>query len=83
MRECRLKGSYGWERDRRCCRLTVVATEGEAAALWQMLRLEGIRCADRVADTYGEGGSLEFGAWREILVSATDLVRARELLPPS
>ena len=40
-----------------------------------LLRSEGIKCADRMAD------SIESNAgWREILVSEPDLASARELL---
>lgn len=55
--------------------LTVVASQGEADVICSLLRSEGIKCAERMAD------SLETsGGWREILVSESDLASARELL---
>ena len=55
--------------------LTVVASQGEADVICSLLRSEGIKCAERMAD------SIESNAgWREILVSESDLASARELL---
>jgi hypothetical protein len=62
-------------------RLTVVANEGAAEILCQMLRTEGIRCAHRQTNV-GSGAAdagWSFGGWREVLVSEDDLDRAREL----
>lgn len=56
-------------------RLTVVSSQGEADVICSLLRSEGIKCAERMAD------SIESSAgWREILVSESDLASARELL---
>ena len=60
-------------------RLVIVANEGEAEAVCGLLRSEGIRCAHRTTDLSAERG-LEFGGWREVLVSTTDEAPARELL---
>lgn len=63
-------------------RLTVVANEGEAEILCRMLRTEGIRCAHRQTNL-GSGSAdagLSFGGWREVLVLAEELERARELI---
>lgn len=40
-----------------------------------LLHSEGIKCAERMADSIETSGG-----WREILVSETDLASARELL---
>jgi hypothetical protein len=64
--------------------LTVVASEPEAELVCGMLRSAGIACAYR--DTQTIDSPLEdFTAAgpREILVHASDLERARELLPDS
>lgn len=64
-------------------RLTVVGDAMEAAAICGLLRTEGIACTDRRTDmgaaaweATGSGGP------REILVAASDLERARELIEP-
>jgi hypothetical protein len=59
-------------------RLTVVATQGEADVICSFLRVNGIECAERAADTGERGGG--FGGRREILVTEGDLEGARELL---
>ena len=56
-------------------RLTVVASQGEADVICSLLRAEGIKCVERMADSIESSGG-----WREILVSESDLVLARELL---
>jgi type III secretory pathway lipoprotein EscJ len=56
-------------------RLTVVPSQGEADVICSLLRAEGITCAERMADSVESSG-----AWREILVSESDLASARELL---
>jgi hypothetical protein len=61
-------------------RLTVVPNAGEAEVICSMLRLEGILCSFRYANTEGEGGK-PFGGWRDVLVDSDDVTRARELLP--
>jgi hypothetical protein len=64
-------------------RLTVVSSGGEAEVLCAMLRTEGIACFDRPTDysAGGMGGAPgSRGAWREILVDADGIERARELL---
>jgi hypothetical protein len=65
-------------------RLTVVGDGMEAAAICGLLRTEGIPCSDRRTDmgvaaweATGSGGP------REILVAASDLERARELIEPA
>ena len=63
--------------------LTFVPDEGEAEILCQMLRAEGIRCAQFVTDA-GSGAadaSMSFGGWREVVVHQDDLERATALLP--
>jgi type III secretory pathway lipoprotein EscJ len=55
-------------------RLTVVS-QGEADVICSMLRAEGIKCADRMADSIETSGN-----WREVLVAESDLTYARELL---
>ena len=60
-------------------RLAIVADEGEAEAVCGLLRSEGIRCAHRTTDVSAESG-LQFGGWREVLVSTADEAKARELL---
>lgn len=59
-------------------RLTVVPTQGETDVICSMLRVEGIKCADRLADSIETSGN----RW-EILVAESDLAAARELLAPS
>ena len=64
-------------------RLTVVPDEGEAEILCRMLRAESIRCS-YIRTNMSSGGadaSLSFGGWREVVVVADDLERARALLP--
>lgn len=56
-------------------RLTVVASQSEANVICSLLHSEGIKCAERMADSIETSGG-----WREILVSETDLASARELL---
>ena len=63
-------------------RLTVVATEEEAELLCGLLRSEGIECFLRRTDLSPEYWDPVGGGWREILVDASDLERAGELLPP-
>jgi hypothetical protein len=60
-------------------RLAIVADEGEAEAVCGLLRSEGIRCAHRTTDLSADRG-LQFGGWREVLVSTADEAHARELL---
>jgi type III secretory pathway lipoprotein EscJ len=55
--------------------LAVVASQGEADVICSLLRAEGIKCAERMADSIESSGG-----WREILVSESDLASARELL---
>jgi GNAT superfamily N-acetyltransferase len=55
--------------------LTVVPSQGEADVICSMLRVEGIKCAERLADSIETSGN-----WREILVAESDLAAARELL---
>jgi hypothetical protein len=56
-------------------RLTVVSGHGEADVICSMLRAEGIKCAERAADSIES-----IGNWREVLVAEADLTQARELL---
>ena len=56
-------------------RLTIVGSQGEADVICSFLRAEGIKCAERMADSVETSGG-----WREILVSESDLALARELL---
>lgn len=58
-------------------RLTVVASQGEADLICSLLRAEGIKCTERMADSIESSGG-----WREILVLESDLASARELLAP-
>jgi hypothetical protein len=60
-------------------RLTVVPDEGEAEAVCGLLRSEGIRCAHVPTNVSAEALGT-YQAWREVLVSDTDLARARELI---
>ena len=64
-------------------RLTVVPDEGAAETLCGLLRSEGIECFYRDTDVSAAGifGGTTFGGWREILVAAEDLERARDLIP--
>ena len=55
--------------------LTIVASQGEADAICSMLRVEGIECAERRADSIQASGN-----WREVLVAESDLASARELV---
>jgi hypothetical protein len=55
--------------------LTIVASQGEADAICSMLRVEGIECAERMAESIETSGN-----WREVLVAESDLASARELL---
>ena len=41
--------------------------------------VRGIRCAHRTTDVSAESG-LQFGGWREVVVSTADEAHARELL---
>ena len=62
-------------------RIAIVPSEPEADLLCGLLRTEGIRCMRRVTDV-GAGaldGVAPIGS-REVLVSAEDEERARELL---
>jgi hypothetical protein len=63
-------------------RLTVAADEGAAEVVCGMLRSEGIKCFERVTDVAAESFPGP-NAWREIVVLAADLDRARELLEAS
>jgi putative signal transducing protein len=64
-------------------RLTVVANEPEAAVICGLLRTEGIACEERRTDVgAGAWEATGSGGPREILVKASDLERARELLGP-
>ena len=58
-------------------RLTVVASQGEADLICSLLRAEGIKCTERMADSIESSGGR-----REILVLESDLASARELLAP-
>ena len=60
-------------------RLKVVASQGEADVICSLLRSANIKCADRATGISVEQGG-GFGGWREILVEATDVTAARELL---
>ena len=65
-------------------RLTVVGDGMEAEAICGLLRTEGIACDHRQTDMgvgawEGTGG----GGPREIVVGASDLERARELIKPA
>jgi len=61
-------------------RLTVVSTQGEADVICSLLRTEGIVCGARAADGLGAEPGGGFGGWREVLVEAADLERARALI---
>ena len=63
-------------------RLTVVHNQPEAEIVLSMLRSEGIQCFHRPTD-FAAGafdGALSSAGAREIVVAATDVDRARELL---
>jgi hypothetical protein len=65
-------------------RLTVVGDAMEAAAICGLLRTEGIACDDRQTDMgAGAWEATGTGGPREILVAASDLERARELIEPA
>jgi hypothetical protein len=55
--------------------LSVVANEGDADVICSMLRVEGIECSAHPADSIESSGG-----WVEIVVDASDLAAARELL---
>jgi hypothetical protein len=59
-------------------RVTVVPSHA-AEIMCGLLRSEGIDAAHRTADVSVEG-AFDWGGWREILVPADDLTRARELI---
>ena len=64
-------------------RLTVVGDAMEAATICGLLRTEGIACTDRWTDMgAGAWEATGSGGPREILVAASDLERARELIEP-
>jgi hypothetical protein len=57
-------------------RLTVVPSEAEAEVICGLLRVNGIPCGHREADSIEQFG----GWWHEILVAEDQLDKARELL---
>lgn len=61
-------------------RLTVVPSEAEAEVICGLLRVNGISCGHREADSIEQFG----GSWHEILVPENDLPAARDLIatPP-
>jgi hypothetical protein len=62
-------------------RLTVVGDEAEAAIICGLLRTEGIVCEERRTDRgAGAWEATGSGGPREILVTPSDLERARKLL---
>jgi hypothetical protein len=62
-------------------RLTIVGDGMEAAVICGLLRTAGIRCSERQTDIgVGAWEATGTGGPREILVSAGDLERARELI---
>ncbi len=62
-------------------RLTVVANEPLAELVCSFLRAEGIRCGHRITDVgAGAGDGVPTGGPREVLVGATDLEAARQVL---
>jgi putative signal transducing protein len=64
-------------------RLTVVGDAMEAPTICGLLRTEGIACTDRRTDMgAGAWEATGSGGPREILVAASDLERARELIEP-
>ncbi len=64
-------------------RLTVIGNEMEAEAICGLLRTEGIACNHRQTDMgAGAWDATGSGGPREILVAASDLERARELIEP-
>jgi Putative prokaryotic signal transducing protein len=64
-------------------RLTVVGDEMEAEAICGLLRTEGIACNHRQTDMgAGAWEATGSGGPREILVTPSDLERARELIKP-
>ena len=63
-------------------RLTIVHNQPEAEIVCSLLRSEGIQCFHRPTD-FAAGafdGALSSAGAREIVVAATDVDRARELL---
>jgi hypothetical protein len=66
-------------------RLTVTASELEAEMVCGLLRTNGIRCDCRITDPSAAifGATLAGGGAREVVVSATDLERARAVLDGS
>ena len=65
-------------------RLTVVGDGMEAEAICGLLRTEGIACNHRQTDMgVGAWEATGSGGPREILVVASDLERARELIKPA
>jgi hypothetical protein len=65
-------------------RLTVVGDGMEAEAICGLLRTEGIACNHRQTDMgVGAWDATGSGGPREILVVASDLERARELIKPA
>ena len=65
-------------------RLTVVGDGMEAEAICGLLRTEGIPCNHRQTDMgVGAWEATGSGGPREILVVASDLERARELIKPA
>ena len=64
-------------------RLTVVGEAMEAETICGLLRTEGIACEHRQTDMgAGAWEATGSGGPREILVAASDLERARELIKP-
>ena len=61
-------------------RLSIVSDEGEAEVVCGLLRAEGIRCFHRVTDLSAPMRGASLIEWREILVLASELPRARELI---
>ncbi|HEY5478782.1 MAG TPA: DUF2007 domain-containing protein [Gaiellaceae bacterium] len=65
-------------------RLTVVASGLDAEMLCGRLRLEGIRCYHRLTDiaagAWGAGAGAYLSGPTEVMVDASKLERARELL---
>ncbi|MGH3036849.1 MAG: putative signal transducing protein [Gaiellaceae bacterium] len=62
-------------------RLTVVRDESEAETICGLLRTEGIACDQRQTDMgAGAWEATGSGGPREVLVAASDLERARQLL---
>jgi hypothetical protein len=61
-------------------RLRIATDEAGAEVVCGLLRSEGIRCFHRETDYSVHGALPGPGGWREILVNAEDLLRARELV---